>query len=277
MAVASIGEARRGNPVRYTASLHNPHRTLKMSLALPSTSNVSNGWPRRFANAAGRWLFPPFCVLCATRGNDVCAACSHTLDAPLHPCCTQCALPLSAQVVSNVCGACLRDSPAYDRSVAASLYVAPFDQLVLDLKYRAQIALAPIFARLLATRLSTTIALPDVLIPVPLSSLRLAERGFNQASEIARPLGAYLGVPVRPAVLRIRHTHPQADLPFAARRKNMRNAFHVCTDIAGLRVALVDDVMTTGSTLNELARTLKRAGAREVVNLVVARTPRLQG
>lgn len=238
------------------------------------SSALGFSWPKKFFKALGNELFPDTCALCMAPGQGLCSDCSRNLDLGLESTCVQCAIPLAA---TGVCGACLRDRPAYDRSVAAGLYMPPFDQLVLDLKYRAQLALARILAQRLAScidRRNGTADVPDILVAVPLSSLRLAERGFNQAMEIARPLGQLLGVPVRTPVVRIRHTEAQAALPLTQRRKNVRDAFLVRDPVAGLRIGVVDDVMTTGSTLDEFARALKRAGAREVQNLVVARTPR---
>lgn len=255
---------------------------------------LRESWPRRVIEAVANQLFPPVCGLCGTPGKPFCDACSIDLDEQFSQTCEQCAIGLPAiesaaqsdtnPDVSRICGACLRDRPAYDRSLAGAVYTPPFDQLVLGLKYHAQLALAPMLAARLAGRCFAARAagtpLPDVLLPVPLSRARLAERGFNQAFEIARPLGRALGIPVMTAVLRIRDTPPQASLPFEARRKNIRNAFYLPPEgtgkaqIAGLRIGVVDDVMTTGSTLHELARILKLGGALEVINLVAARTPK---
>ena len=130
------------------------------------------------------------------------------------------------------------------------------------------------FAELLARRVRHhQLPQPDLILPVPLSVERLAERGFNQAMEIARPLARRLGVPVRDEAVRLRHTPPQASLPMDERHHNIRNAFHIPVELSGQVVAVVDDVMTTGATLNDMARALKQAGARSVVNLVVTRTP----
>ena len=116
---------------------------------------------------------------------------------------------------------------------------------------------------------------PDCIIPMPLSAQRLRERGFNQSHEIARGLARRLHVQVADAACkRIRHTPPQASLPLDQRRANIRGAFECTMDLDGARVAIVDDVLTSGATLNELARTLLRAGAAEVTGWVLARTER---
>jgi ComF family protein len=225
------------------------------------------------------WLCPQACVLCNVAGQMLCAACER--DARIDPsaACVRCAIPLPPYVQMKLCGRCLRRPPAFDRTIAAALYDAPFDQLVRGLKYGATLAYAPLFARLLHSRIADAV-LPDVdvVLPVPLSRARMATRGFNQAIEIARPLALRLGKPLDiESVLRITDTAPQASLPFDARRRNVRGAFAVIDArrerIIGRRIGVVDDVMTTGATLEELAKTLKRVGAVAVVNLVVARTP----
>ena len=220
------------------------------------------------------WLLPASCVLCGASGADFCAACLADLDAPLASSCHQCGLSLPDITPAARCGACLREAPVFERTLMAALYRPPFDQLVLALKFHAQLAFAPMFAELLARRVRHhQLPRPDLILPVPLSVERLAERGFNQAMEIARPLARRLGVPVRDAAVRLRHTPPQASLPVEERQHNIRNAFHIPVELSGQVVAVVDDVMTTGATLNDMARALKQAGARSVVNLVVTRTP----
>jgi ComF family protein len=234
--------------------------------------------------------FPQECLLCSAAGALLCDSCAEEASAALRCACRQCAIPLQA---NGLCGACLQRPPAFDATVAAALYAPPFDQLILGLKFHAQLAHATLFADLLGERmrqlrLATTSAARfpalDLLIPVPLNSARLAQRGFNQAMEIARPLGQRLGVRVAAdAVVRVTDTPHQAALPLDARHKNVRGAFAIHANVSarlqasqnlqGLRIGVIDDVMTTGATLNELAKTLKKAGASSVINLVVARTP----
>ncbi|MEO8937710.1 MAG: ComF family protein [Burkholderiaceae bacterium] len=227
------------------------------------------------------WFYPAACQLCGAPGTLLCDACR--LDATAHAigACERCAIPVPPGIGIRVCGRCLRRKPAFDRTLAAALYEAPFDQLVRGLKYGATLAYAPLFAELLAARLAAleTDDRPriDVIVPVPLSRERTSTRGFNQSLEIGRALARILGKPLdASSVLRVHDTRPQATLPLAARRRNMRGAFAVIdarrARFSGAHVAVVDDVMTTGSTVDELARTLKRAGTESVVNLVVART-----
>ena len=204
------------------------------------------------------------CLLCGGKGGPelLCAACVAELPA-LPDACPRCALPSPA---GAVCGSCLIHPPHFDATLALWRYEFPCDGLVQALKYRARLALAGFFARSLASR---TMPEVDLIVPMPLHPRRLAERGFNQALEIAR----HLGRPIAPrGVLRVKHTPPQTELPYEERAKNVRGAFLCKLDLSGASVAVLDDVMTTGATLNELARALKRAGAARVENLVIART-----
>jgi ComF family protein len=144
--------------------------------------------------------------------------------------------------------------------------------MIAALKFGARLDLAEAFARLLAAREPGPVA--DLVVAVPLSFERESERGFNQSLEIARRFARLTGATMAErTLLRARHTPPQQSLARDARRRNVRGAFGVSGDVRGARLIVVDDVMTTGSTLNEIADTLKRAGAARVVNRVVARTP----
>jgi len=154
--------------------------------------------------------------------------------------------------------------------VAVYAYAFPLDRLIQALKFDERLLLADFLAAALQPDAGQ---LPDALIPMPLHSARLRERGHNQSLELARALSRRLGIPVwMEAAQRLRDTPPQASLPWKARQKNLRGAFACAPHVAGKRIAIVDDVMTTGASLNELARALKRAGATEVEAWVVART-----
>lgn len=160
--------------------------------------------------------------------------------------------------------------PAFTRTQALFAYAFPVDRMIQQLKYKEQLALAPLLGSLLAQHLQNE--LPDLWLPMPLHAKRLKERGFNQAVEIARELAAKTDIPMQANwATRERDTPPQAGLKRDARKKNMRGAFKCREKVAGLHVGIVDDVMTTGSTLDELAKTLRSAGAREVGCWVVAR------
>lgn len=215
---------------------------------------------------------PQDCVLCAGASGEpaVCAACEAELPL-LAESCPCCAMPSPG---AQRCGSCLKRAPHYDRTIALYRYEFPLDRLLQALKYHGRLALAAWFGGGLARRLQTH-PRPEVLIPVPLARSRLRERGFNQAVEIARPLSRLLDLELDcRAVRRQRATLPQFDLPLEARARNIRGAFASGPSVAGKRVAVLDDVMTSGATLDEVAATLKRAGAVEVENWVVARTVR---
>ncbi|MDO9215826.1 MAG: ComF family protein [Lacisediminimonas sp.] len=176
------------------------------------------------------------------------------------------------------CGSCLQHGPAFDRTLVAVDYGAPLDRLVLALKYAGKLELAHCCAAALGPLLASDPVLPDLLCPVPLSAGRLQERGYNQALEIARPLARRLRIALHARLLeRVRETPAQARLPAPLRGDNVRNAFLLLPTaaaiVAGRHVGVVDDVMTTGATLDEIASTLKRFGASRVTNIVFARTP----
>jgi len=222
---------------------------------------------QRFANLA----FGGSCYLCrGAAGGVLCAECDGDLPRLAAPACPRCALATRG---GALCGRCLAQPPAYDETLAALAYAFPADVLVQALKFRSELALAPFLGALLAARLPRG-ARVDFILPVPLSATRLRERGFNQALEIARHVAAATGCALAPQLAeRSRDTPPQVDLPLVERARNVSGAFRCTRALPGAEVALLDDVMTTGATLDELAATLKRAGAAKVVNWVVARTP----
>lgn len=212
------------------------------------------------------FMFGGSCFLCrGAAAGILCAACRAELPCLSGPRCPRCA---GDSPRGETCGRCLASPPAYDATVAALSYEFPVDVLVHALKFRGELALAPLFRGLLLERIDPGSA--DCVVPVPLARERLRERGYNQAVEIARALG----IPLELALCsRTRDTPAQSDLPLAERRRNVRGAFSCARRLDGRSVAVVDDVMTTGATLGELAATLKAAGATRVVNWVVARTP----
>ncbi|TAK66070.1 MAG: ComF family protein [Betaproteobacteria bacterium] len=212
------------------------------------------------------------CLLCQAASGErlLCEACERELPSTASAC-PRCALAGSSNAE---CGACIADPPHYDASYAAFIYAYPVDALIQALKYGGQLALAEWFAHKLLQRVGQ-VAGVDLIVPLPLHPARLAERGFNQAAEMAKVLSRFSGIAMDARLARrVRDTAPQTALPWRERAANMRQAFACERDLAGLRVAVVDDVMTTGATLAEFARTLKRSGAARVENWVVARTPR---
>ncbi len=215
-------------------------------------------------------LLPQDCAVCGQGSGNclVCAACEAALPHLGGPLCPVCALPVAE---SAICGACQTTPPHFDATSAAFRYAFPVEHLVQELKYRHRLPLAVWLADALARHVGSPGV--DCILPLPLSPQRMRQRGFNQAQEIARPLARRLGIPLLSgACSRVLDTAPQAGLPWKARRANIRNAFECAIDLTGKSIAVVDDVMTTGATLNEFARTLKLHGANRVENWVGART-----
>lgn len=223
---------------------------------------------------------PSACALCGiTADAALCTDCERQFFHARPVRCCQCALPLPTTEpgLDARCGACLRQPPAFDATFVAAEYAAPVDQLVLALKFGGQLALAPLFASLLSETMlqEPRESLPTLLVAVPLGAQRLAARGFNQALEIARPLARSLGITLSTCmVLRDKETNAQALLHPLQRQRNMRDAFRLDAgaDVRGQHVGVVDDVITTGATLNAMATLLKLHGAARVTNLVFART-----
>lgn len=220
-----------------------------------------------------RWL-PASCLLCGAGAKgtlDLCEGCLETLPA-LGAGCARCALPLAAGH-SAACGACLRHPPQFSRCVAAFAYAYPVRELVLRFKH-GELAAGRLLATLLARRLAAEAGAKHAgvqIVPVPLAPSRLRERGFNQAERIARVLAPALRLPVTPGLARrSRPTQDQKSLDATARRANLRDAF-AAVRCHGLRIALVDDVLTTGATADALASTLLAAGASEVQVWCLAR------
>jgi ComF family protein len=231
---------------------------------------------RRLLRGLTASLFGGSCYLCRGAAEGVlCADCENDLPRAPAPRCPRCALPAPAS--GGVCGRCVSDPPRFDATLAAFSYAFPADVLVHALKFQGQLAIAGLFGRRLLAELPRAERI-DVLAPVPLSSARLRERGYNQSLEIGRAL-AEAAAELDPQLIeRERDTPPQADLPWAERARNVRGAFRCSRALGGARVAVVDDVMTTGATLDEVAGALKRAGAALVVNWVAVRTlPPAQG
>ena len=209
-------------------------------------------------------------MLCGARarGSTLCAPCEADLPWLPRERCTVCALPLAT---GEVCGTCLARPPLFDRVVAPFAYRFPVAQLIHALKYGGRLALARTLGEALARAVPQDV---DAIVPMPLARGRLVERGFNQALEIARVVAERTGIPLaRGAVRKVVDTPPQAALPWGERARNVRRAFVCDADLAGARIAVVDDVLTTGATLNELARVLRKGGAASVAGWVVARTP----
>jgi len=183
--------------------------------------------------------------------------------------CPTCALPTPS---GEVCGQCLGHPPLFARTTAVFGYAFPLDKLIHAMKYGEQLALAHAFAEKLAQRVDRS-SLPDCIIPMPLHPAKLRERGFNQSQLLAAKIARELGLELLSNVCRrVRNTPPQSALPWKERKKNVRGAFCCDANLTGKHVALVDDVLTTGASLNALAEAVQKCGASRISAWVVART-----
>jgi ComF family protein len=198
-----------------------------------------------------------------------CEDCDAVLPYFNMPHCPVCALPTPS---GEVCGHCLSHPPLFTRTTAAFAYAFPLDKLIQAMKYGEQLALARAFAKKLALRIDKD-ALPDYVIPMPLHPAKLRERGFNQSLLIAATIARELNLKLLPnSCQRVRDTPPQSALPFKERNQNVRNAFLCDVDLTGKRIAMVDDVLTSGASLNAFAAAIQKQGASEISAWVVART-----
>ncbi|MBB5018177.1 ComF family protein [Chitinivorax tropicus] len=214
------------------------------------------------------WI-PYQCVLCGDGITDayLCEGCLRDLPWLAPARCPVCALPTFE---GRICGQCLRAPPAFDATYSSLSFDFPLDALVRAYKFQHRLALQPLLSDLL-TR-ARPVERPDLLIPVPLATERLRERGFNQAYELIRPWAAQ-GWPLSTQhLIKIRDTAPQHHQSQADRARNLKGAFECINPVRGLHILLVDDVMTSGATLHEAALTLKRWGALRVSCLILART-----
>lgn len=220
-------------------------------------------------------LLPCTCLLCgaaAAKAEALCPGCRADLPRLGPYVCPVCATPLVT--AAPRCADCLRHPPAFDATHAVLRYAFPLDRLVQQLKFGGRHSFHRLASAdfLAACLLAGPHPAGDLILPVPLARERLAERGFNQALEIARPLARALSLPLDAhSLIRARDTPPQSRLPWRVRHRNVRHAFACHGDFSGKTVIVVDDVMTTGATLDAVARALKVNGAARVVNWVVAR------
>lgn len=227
---------------------------------------------------------PSPCALCHSDSNDgICDDCYHRYFSAQCPRCSRCANALPFHDPENenlLCGDCVKKLPSFDETIVAIDYEPPLDQLVHLLKFHANLTMAPIMGKLIVKAIGKNRrpVCPDFLIAVPLGKRRLIERDFNQSLEIAKTLSRSLKADlVFDLVERIRETEKQSTISFKERKKNVRNAFGIVETnrhlIHNSHIGIIDDVMTTGETLEEIAALLKKAGAARITNFVFARTP----
>ncbi|MEH6617903.1 MAG: ComF family protein [Porticoccus sp.] len=226
------------------------------------------------------YLFPGRCVLCGAlskRPLDLCEGCDAEL--PFNqPACQCCALPMtamgSATINIGTCGQCISNPPDFTRCIAPLRYEFPINKLINGFKHHGQFSRGAVLAELLLRELASQERPPELILPVPLHWRRQFTRGFNQALWLSHYLGRRLTIPVDTRLLyRQKYTPAQQGLPRQQRLKNLKGAFCLNNDVEGKHIALVDDVVTTGSTISELSRLLRKAGAIHVETWCLARTP----
>jgi ComF family protein len=224
------------------------------------------------------WLLPFSCILCKKESflaRDLCHDCEQVLPL-LKKHCLQCAYPLDETLPDTVCESCVKIPSPFDAIHILYLYKAPIKQLILELKFKYILLHAQLLGDLLAQKIKekwyVEKPLPDIIIPIPLHSIRLKERGFNQALEIARPIAKSINRPIAYHLAqRIKATSAQATLNLTQRQQNIQQAFVVQPNVLNQHVAVIDDVMTTGETIREFCKAIRQAGARQVDVWCVAR------
>ena len=219
-------------------------------------------------------LMPSSCLLCDDKvewQHGLCEECWRTLPWNTRPCMI-CALPLTG---GRLCGACQTRPRAFENVVAPLIYRKPLDRIVCELKYRERLPWARTAAELIVETLRERgEAMPDFLVPVPMTLRAVRRRGFNQSAYLARLVGRRLKIRTRSSlIVKQRETQRQSSLSHRERQSNLSGVFEVVEQPIGQKIALIDDVVTTGNTANELARVLRTAGAAEVRVWAVARTP----
>jgi ComF family protein len=229
------------------------------------------------------WVLPVNCVFCGLRTlaeqPNICPDCASDLPW-LENTCGRCGLPLPVVAgVETLCGQCLHAPPVYHLLQTLFSYQFPIDQLVLRLKFQQQFVYAHLLGELLAERVAqyyaSNASQPAMILPMPLHARRLRERGFNQAVELARPVARRLGVPIGyGCAKRVKYTAAQMELPLKLRAQNVQQAFVAAPRLAGLHVAIIDDVITSGHTVHELALALRAVGVTRIDVWGIARTLR---
>lgn len=220
----------------------------------------------RFLNT----ILSPICLICGFSthtASNLCDACQQCLPILPHHC-QYCAQFLPVATVS-ICGKCQQSRPPFDKVYAIGPYAAGIKQLIRQLKFQQQLTAAQVLGMLLVSRIQTAWyqnqRLPDLILPIPLHIGRLKERGFNQAIEIARPIQKHCRLPMHvTGITRAKPTLAQSGLTFQQRQANMQQAFEINNDYTGCNVALLDDVMTTGSTLRAISDKLKQHGVSRI-------------
>ena len=242
-----------------------------MGTCQPNELFMVNNW----LNIIQHSLIPPTCILCGSAGfdyQDICQGCFNDLTRNIHRCYC-CAEIFESPITSpRLCGHCISRPPIFDETHAPFIHQSIIRYLITTLKFNRQYKNARLLASLLVSHINKTAEMPDLIIPVPLHKQRFHERGFNQSLEIALILSKQLNVPLNnTSCIRHRNTPHQINLHAKQRKNNIKNAFKIISPITADHVVILDDVMTTGSTVNELAKVLKKAGVTRVDVWVCAR------
>lgn len=230
----------------------------------------------KWLNNVRSYLYPASCAVCGFDSDtsiDICGQCRDTL--PYNTlACKRCALPLEFESDGALCGQCLSSPPEFNQTFSLLQYIRPTDRLIQAMKFNGKLRFANLLGGLLADALSTRkfTPLPQVILPVPLHPSRQRDRGFNQALEIARPVSKALKIPLNfKSCIRTRPTVAQSTLNAKKRRANIRGAFRMTANLNVQHVAIIDDVITTGQTVNEMAHTLKQQGVDNIEVWSIAR------
>ena len=220
-------------------------------------------------------LLTSLCLLCDSNlesSLSLCGECLHELPQN-HNACPQCGLSLE-QPLLPVCGRCQTQAPIITKTITPFTYEYAIKHLITELKFKKKLINAQLLGKLLADHINEqNFPLPDFLLPVPLHKKRLRNRGFNQAMELCRVLSEELNIPILTnSIKKTKETTAQAMLTAKQRKSNLRNNFTLNKKIPSVSIAIVDDVITTGTTVNELAKLLKKAGASQLQAWACART-----
>jgi ComF family protein len=233
-----------------------------------------------FIRAIVSLVYPPTCTICSASvgiGKYLCAECEAKVSRIVPPFCAKCSEPFDGAITTEFfCANCAHRKLYFDAAVSAYRSRGIARQVMLNFKYGRQIHLRHLVAGWLLAAFDDPRLRQrrfDAVVPVPLHPTRERERGFNQAALLAETVGGHAGVPVRPVLQRVRFTTTQTAFDRAERIQNLRHAFRLRgnADVRNLRVLLIDDVLTTGSTLSECARVLKENGANSVYAATAAR------
>lgn len=212
-------------------------------------------------------IYPPTCVLCGIHSRstrDLCEGCESDFISNQNAC-ASCALPLPFDLAGAICGECLQSPPLQHQAWSAFVYAQPLEWMIQQLKFNAKMAFGNLLGQLAIPFLPVLDEMPDCIIPVPLHPKRQRQRGYNQAYELVKPLARHLNIPIdNKSCRRQKHTSAQSDLDAKHRKKNIRNAFQFENTSRYNHVIVFDDVITTGSTISELVKEIKRQEVKRV-------------